>query len=136
MECRNHPGREAADRCAGCAEAFCPDCLVEIQGRQYCGECKVMALREDAPPIPDKQKKPCKEANAALTYAIIGIFCFGILLGPLAISKALRARKLIEADPYLNGSGKATAGLWLGAIVTILWGLYVLGVIAGAGQSY
>jgi len=41
---------------------------------------------------------------------IIGIFfCFGIILEPLAIQKALKARKMIEANPRVTGSGKATA---------------------------
>jgi len=127
MQCKNHPQVEATARCAGCAEAFCADCLVEIQGKKYCGNCKVMALSGRAPLSPENETVPCKEADEALKYAIVGIFCFGVILGPLAISKAHKAKKMIEADPHLMGAGKATAALWLGWAVLILW---VLGIIS------
>lgn len=70
---------------------------------------------------------PCKEADDALKYAIIGLFCFGIILEPLAIIRALKAKKMIAANPRLTGSGKASAALIIGIIVFVLW---VLGVIA------
>jgi len=132
MDCRNHPGTQAADRCAGCAETFCPNCLVEVQGQRYCGECKVMAVRDEPPPVPEDQIRECEEAGAALKYAIIGLFCFGIILGPIAISKALQAKKMIDADPTLGGSGKATAALWIGTIALILWGFGFLSRFVGA----
>ena len=132
MECTHHADVEAVDRCAGCSEPFCSDCLVPVQGKRYCGECKVMALQGKAPPIPERQMRPCEEASEALKYAIIGIFCFGIILGPMAISKALKAKKQIEADPRLTGSGKATAALTIGVIDTIFW---ALGLLARFSQA-
>lgn len=45
MNCRNHPGAaENVRRCSRCEEAFCPDCLVTIQGRPYCADCKTEQL--------------------------------------------------------------------------------------------
>jgi hypothetical protein len=126
MECKNHPGVQAVDRCAGCAEPFCPDCMVDIRGQKYCGSCKVMAL-QGQPAMVEEATIPCKEANEALTYAIIGIFCFGIILEPIAISKALKAKKMISMNPRLAGSGKATAALIIAIIALILW---VIGLIA------
>ena len=126
MTCKNHPGVPAVDRCSGCAEAFCGDCLIEIQGQRYCGSCKVMAVQGE-PVYAEEAMLPCKEAGSALTYAIIGIFCFGIILEPMAISKALKAKKMIEANPRLSGSGKATAALIIGIVSLILW---ILGMIA------
>jgi hypothetical protein len=70
---------------------------------------------------------PCKEAGSALTYAIVGLFCFGIILEPIAISKALKARKMMEANPSLTGSGKAGAALVIAIVGLVLW---VLGMIA------
>jgi hypothetical protein len=131
MQCRNHAQVEAVDRCAGCAEAFCADCLVEIQGKKYCGPCKVMVLAGQVPLPPDSETLPCKEADEALKYAIIGIFCFGIILEPMAISKALKAKKMIEADPRLMGSGKVTAALWIGWIALVLWVLGLLSRLSG-----
>jgi hypothetical protein len=138
MQCKNHPEKDAVDRCTGCAEAFCPDCLVEIQGQKYCGACKTMALR-GAPPtiaLTDEATIPCKEANEALTYSIIGIFCFGIILEPIAISKALKAKKMIALNPRLSGSGKATAGLIIGIIALVLWILGLVARVASIGQQH
>ena len=125
MQCKNHPDVPAIDRCGGCAEPFCGDCLVEIHGQKYCGACKVITLKEQ--PFVDEATLPCKEANDALTYAIIGLFCFGIILEPLAISRALKARKMMTMNPRLSGWGKATAALIIGIVGLTLW---VIGLIA------
>ena len=137
--CKNHSEIPAVARCTGCADSFCSDCLIEIQGQKYCGSCKVMAVKNQ--PVMEEATIPCKEANDALTTAIIGIFCFwlcllGFVLGPMAISKALKAKKMIETNPQLTGSGKATAALIIGILVTVLT---VIGLIANAammGSSY
>lgn len=84
-----------------------------------------MALR-GGPPIVEEATIPCKEANEALTYSIIGVFCFGIILEPIAIMKALKAKKMIAMNPRLTGSGKATAALIIGIVGLILW---ILGMI-------
>lgn len=129
MQCKNHPGVAAIDHCAGCAEAFCQNCFVEIQGRRYCGACKVMALQGQ--PVAAAATIPCKEADDALKYAIIGIFCFGIILEPMAIVKAVKAKGLINANPNLTGSGKATAALVIAIVGLLLW---VVGMIARVSQ--
>jgi hypothetical protein len=125
MNCKNHPTIEAVDRCAGCAEPFCPNCLIEIHGQKYCASCKVMAIQGQ--PVVEAASIPCKEADEALKYAIIGIFCLGIILEPIAISKAMKAKKMIEMNPQLTGSGKATAAIIIAIVGLVLW---VLGIIA------
>ena len=130
MNCKNHPTIGAVDRCAGCAEPFCPNCLVDIHGQKYCGSCKIMAIKGQ--PIMEEATYPCPEAAEALKYAIIGIFCFGIILEPMAISKALKAKKMIEMNPQLTGSGKANAALIIAIVGLILW---VLGIIARVSNS-
>jgi hypothetical protein len=132
MQCKNHPDVAAVDRCAGCAEAFCTNCLVEMQGQSYCASCKVLAV--SGQPMVEEATIPCKEADEALKYAIIGIFCFGIILEPIAIAKALKAKKMIEANPRLTGSGKATAALILGIILLIVWVLSLLANFAQMSQ--
>lgn len=128
MECRNHPSLPAVDRCAGCMESFCANCLVMVRGRKYCSSCKVMAFGS-RPMVFEQATEPCKEAGEALKYAIIGLFCFGIILEPIAILKAVQARRLINANPNLTGSGKATAALIIGFVGLALW---VLGIVARA----
>ena len=131
MECRNHAGVAAKDRCAGCQEPFCGNCLVTVRGRSYCASCKVMALGGQTP-VFEQATEPCTEADEALKYALIGLLCFGIVLEPIAISKALKAKKMIEANPNLTGSGKATAALIIGAIGLLLW---LVGVIARVSHT-
>lgn len=133
MQCKNHPEVAAVDRCSGCAESFCSDCLVEIQGQKYCGACKTMALR-GTPPIAEEAAIPCKEANEALTYAIVGLFCFGIILEPIAISKAVKAKKMMQMNPRLTGSGKATAALIIAIVGLVLWVLGIIARVAAAGH--
>jgi hypothetical protein len=84
-----------------------------------------MALRGQ-PPVVEEASIPCKEANEALTYAIIGIFCFGIILEPIALSKAAKAKKMIDLNPRLLGSGKVMAARIIASIALVLW---VIGMI-------
>jgi hypothetical protein len=126
MQCKNHPAVEAVDRCTGCAEPFCTTCLVEIQGQKYCGACKVMAVKGTPVVLETEGTIPCHEAGEALKYAIISLFCFGFIFGPIAISKGLKARKEIAADPTLTGGGKAMAGIIIGSVASILWVLSVI----------
>jgi hypothetical protein len=63
----------------------------------------------------------CPQANTALKYALVGLFCFGIVLGPLAIKNALDAKKLIALRPGMTGDGKATAALVIGIIDVALF---------------
>ena len=134
MQCKNHPEVAAVDRCAGCAESFCPDCLVEIHGQKYCGACKVIALKGQTPVV-ETATIPCKEANEALTYAIVGLFCFGIILGPVALSKAAKARKMMKLNPQLTGSGKVTAATIIAIVALVLWVLGLISRVSQAGRS-
>lgn len=72
---------------------------------------------------------PCKEASEALTYAIVGLFCCGIILEPIAISKALKAKKMMQMNPRLSGSGKVTAALIIAIVGLVLW---VIGMLTRA----
>ena len=123
MECKNHPGTNAFDRCAGCAESFCPNCLVEMDGVKYCGACKVLALRGRPIQI-EAALVPCKRANSALLLSIIGIFLLAIVLEPIAIAKAVKAKEEIDADLSLSGGGKANAALMI-AIARLCLGFFL-----------
>ena len=128
MQCRNHSDVEAIDRCAGCSEVFCGNCLVEIHGQKYCASCKVMTLPKGS--MAEESMVPCKQASDAFIFAILGavfwIICgLGVIFGPIAIVKAAEARRLMDRDPRLLGSGKALASLVLG-IVDIGFSLLIL----------
>lgn len=84
-----------------------------------------MAMRGQ--PMVEQATVENETAKDALKYALIGLICFGIILEPIAITKALRAKKEIAADPRQTGEGKANAAL---IIAIIGLGLWVLGMIA------
>jgi hypothetical protein len=105
--------------------------LVEVLGQKYCGSCKVMAIKGQ-PVMDEEPTVPCPLANEALRYAIVSIFCFGILLAPVALVKASKAKNLIAADPRLQGAGKVTAAT---VIAWCVLGLWILGIFARAVAS-
>src|SRR3954466_1851785 len=121
--CKNHPQVPATGRCAGCAEEFCGNCLVDLQGQKYCGACKVMVLQGKTPTAvvnyQEAGQLPNKLAKEAMIYGIVSLFCCGVILGPIAIVKSNQAKKAMAQDPNLGGGGMATAGLVLGIIGTI-----------------
>ena len=131
MDCHNHAGVAAVATCAGCAEPFCGNCLVDLKGAKYCASCKTMAVPADAAPILHE----CKDASEALKFALIGIVCFGIVLEPIAISKAIKARAAIAADPTLGGSGKATAAIVIAVVVLVVWVIGMYARFSAIGAS-
>ena len=107
-------------------EMVCPTCG-DIISNAYCFRCRnLQAGSEYTGP---KQTLP--EAKEALKYAIIGIFCVGFILGPLAIIKGTSAKKTIAMDPRYEGEGMATAAQIIGGIVCLLYVVNLLVFIGG-----
>lgn len=103
----------------------CPFCKELIRADalkcRHCGEYVDESVRRSVEP------KECpKEAKDALTYSLVGIFCFGFILGPIAIVKGLKALKIIKSAPGYPGKGRAIAGIVIGVLETLL---YVIGFI-------
>jgi hypothetical protein len=73
--------------------------------------------------LPDGPKTNAPGAVASLVMGIVGLFLCGIILGPLAISKANSAKSLMQSDPTLGGEGLATAGKVLGIIAIVGWAI-------------
>jgi hypothetical protein len=74
-----------------------------------------------------------KKANTALTLSIIGIFCFSIIFGPIALVNAANAKKvLVSGDP---GYGKATAAQIISWIAIAIWVLGIIIYIANAASG-
>lgn len=123
--CANHPGVEATRTCAGCRREFCDGCVVELGGWTYCGSCKNAAVAAS------QTVQEFKLPREALTYAIVGIFCCGIILEPIAIWKGLDALNQIKRDPRLPGKGTATAAVVIGSIFLLFNIAYVGLVLTG-----
>jgi hypothetical protein len=117
LNCHLHPEIGAATTCVGCAEPFCENCFITIAGQDYCAVCKTMAISPGMIPA----TATCKEARDALLFALAGFVCFGIVVEPIAIVKAVKARALLKADPSLGGRGVADAALFL-AVCGLLFG--------------
>jgi hypothetical protein len=103
----------------------CPFCAEEIQDAaivcKHCGRDLVVT--------PDQaylqsQRAVAKElavrdANRALTTAIVGILIFGLILEPAAIYNARKAKKVLT--PVDNGYGKAATAEVIGWIFLLIW---------------
>ena len=109
-----NPGESFCPTCGDIVSGVCFRCRQPIVGGEYSG------VKETAP-----------EAKEALRFAIIGLFCFGIILGPLAIARAASAKRTIAADPRYDGEGIATAAQILGGIEVGLFALYIFAAIMG-----
>lgn len=75
----------------------------------------------------------CVEASRALKYGIVGFFSFAFVFGPLAIVKALAAKRILAANPRLRGEIKADVALVLGVLQVVLC-LVMLAVFAMSGD--
>ncbi|GEM_PF-1392955 len=126
--CLNHPDRSAVCTCSLCAESFCELCVDAPGAFATCHQCKPPARPEDAWP---RDTEATTLASEALKYAIFSIFCFGIILAPIAIHKASKAREYARENPYpSNGMGNATAALWVGWIALVFNALTLIGKLA------
>jgi hypothetical protein len=75
------------------------------------------------------------EARTAMIVSIIGIFCFGIILGPIGIVLGSGAKKNMRASGNMEGEGMATAAIVIGWIIVGIAavGLLLFIVAAAAG---
>lgn len=48
MNCKFHPEREAIVVCVECKTPLCKDCLVKIDGRNYCNDCVQKQTSDDS----------------------------------------------------------------------------------------
>ena len=56
------------------------------------------------------------DAKTALILSLVGLFCFGFILGPIAILKARSALQMIRMNPGMRGEGLAIAGMVIGIV--------------------
>lgn len=61
MNCQKHPEKEAAGTCTYCGKFFCADCLVEVNGRNYCRDHVSEAVSMQA-----AQQAPAQQPNIVI----------------------------------------------------------------------
>jgi uncharacterized RDD family membrane protein YckC len=113
MPCKNHPFIEdRLTRCAVCADAFCPDCIVVIGGLPYCMDCKTELLLDLLSGVP-----PMSLDMASILRRFAALIVDGLVLGlPILIVAFLffipmggveaavdRATSISPFFPLLNG---------------------------------
>lgn len=97
----------------------CPNCRSPaLAGTMLCPMCRAI-LSPDG--IYHGPKLTSPDARSALICGLVGLVFCGVVLGPLAISKAGAAKRAIAADPSLTGEGLATAGMVLGILDLVLF---------------
>ena len=131
MQCKNHPQLAAKDRCAGCAEPFCENCLVAVHGRSYCGACKVMALQSRGPVVVETRTKLCPEAREALVLAVVATLCccWAPFVAPWAIVKAYQAKQILSGRPQLMGRTMATIAMVIAAVELVVSAMLLLVIL-------
>lgn len=72
-----------------------------------------------------------KDAQTAMICSIIGLVCFGIILGPIGLIKGLGAKKKMAATGNFEGQGMATAAIIIG-IIDIVFFIGFLAIRLGA----
>jgi hypothetical protein len=74
--------------------------------------------------LAQKAAVAASEAKTALTFAILGVFCFGFIFGFLAYRKANEAIETIDIyDVAHEKRGMATAAKIIGIIDIVLWAI-------------
>lgn len=92
----------------------------------------VNVLSPTTAPSPAPAKKKSCMATAGMVCGILGLFFFGIILGPLAIILSGVALCKLSENPNENGGRcQANAGLILGIIDVVVW-VILLAVVLGA----
>lgn len=137
MPCKNHPFIEdRLTRCSRCAEAFCPDCIVEIGGMPYCLECKTESMRDLRSGVPVLQLDMASIGRRFVALLIdwvivmipvmILIFAVAIPLGVLAAQTGAE-----ELPPFLAVFGNIFVSLGIAAMFILYEGF----MLASGGQT-
>ena len=134
MKCINHLEVDAVGTCIKCGKGLCIDCKREIAGRILCQVCADEILTQKTPPATAVLKEEAPGALLALILSIVGFFFspLAIVLGPIAIHYANKAKTALKQRPEMNGGNMATAGYIIGIIdivIGVFFFLYLIGWI-------
>ena len=133
MPCKNHPFVEDnLTRCSRCAEAFCPDCIVEIGGLPYCLSCKMESMRDLRSGVPVHELDMASVGRRFVALVLDGL----VLMIPMII---LLFAVFIPLGLLNEGEEPTPAVLFLNVFVSLLVAaLYILYegfMLASGGQT-
>lgn len=132
MPCKNHPFVEDnLTRCSRCAEAFCPDCIVEIGGYPYCLDCKTESMRDlrSGVPVHDLDMASISRRFAALMIdGLVLAIPFILLVILVAVPMGLMGT---EENMPLALFAQLVLSMMLGTVYILYEGL----MLASGGQT-
>lgn len=137
MPCKNHPFVEdRLTRCSRCAEAFCPDCIVEIGGLPYCLSCKTESMRDLRSGVPYRELDMATIGrrfgaifiDGLITMIPVMVIAFLVLL-PLGMIEAQEGME--ELPPALAIFGNIFVSIAAAAIYILYEGL----MLSSGGQT-
>ena len=129
MKCYYHPEVDAVATCMNCGKAICATCSVDVAGRIVCQQCLSSGN------VPRFQQLSAQPAQPSKQYNILAIVSLALgvigLCGtwPFSIAAWITghiARKQITENPDQEGMQLATAGMWLGIIITVLYSIILI----------
>lgn len=127
MKCYNHFDVEAIGTCSRCGKAICSSCSVDVSGRITCTQCLSSGSNLYI------QNQPYRPSNTlAIISLVLGVLslCGGIFFSiPAWITGQIALNQIFE-DPIQDGGQLATAGKILGMVITILYGVAIIGYVA------
>ena len=87
----------------------------------------VVEVTSAGPVGPPGMQPNAPGAVAALVCSLIGLFIFGIILGPIGIAQGNKAMRNINENPgQFKGKGMAQAGIVIGIIDVVGWLIYII----------
>ncbi len=132
MKCINHLNADAVGTCIRCGKGLCIDCKRELGGKIHCQSCADGIFTQQTVPSVTAPRPEAPGALLALILSIVGFFFspLAIVLGPIALYYANKAKAELRKHPEMGGSSMATAGFIIG-IVDIVLGIFVILYIIG-----
>ena len=117
MNCANHPVvSEGVFRCSRCGIPYCSDCLVTLQGRQYCARCKGERMTDLRSGVDATQ---VQLAGVGRRFAAVWID--GLVIG-LPVGIAI----LVFVIPAMVSGGSQAPPNWFGWVGYVSWPFYLV----------
>lgn len=132
--CARHPTNVAATACSRCGDYICNVCATSVDGAIVCVPC--FEHKHSKGELFSQQMSftmPRTSMTCGIVSVLVGwLWCFGIILAPLAIVYGILSLREIRKQPALTGRNKAITGIVTGSIGLLeLAGFITLMVMGG-----